>query len=854
MSAPQSPASSGATTTLTPVLEQLLDELAASESAGGGLASFLRGVVIEAGAVAGVVFLASSDGGMRRDALAGVEPEFADRVELPPKLLGDLAEARGPIELGRRSAGALFAPISRRLGCAIAAPIRGRTELVGVLAIAFVEADAAGPVRQGQVSELARWASLILERQKLEQALAASEEKYRVLMRGAADGITLFDPVIDRMVDCNPAAELLFGRGREELLRLIPPEVLGYLRTTSLSHVDPSRPRDGALHRSDGSWQPFEVTSRIVQLHGRMLILSVFRDMTERFESEAALRASEERYALAVEGAHGGLWDWDVKEGVIEFSPRWKSMLGYEVHEIGATPGEWMRRVHPDDVDQMKAALNAHMEGHSPEFEDEHRLRCKDGRWMWVLSRGLAVRDGGGWAVRMAGSIVDITQRKAIEEKLLRAAFHDTLTGLPNRALFMDRLTQVLARGRRIPESRIAVLFLDIDRFKVVNDSLGHAVGDQLLVAIARRLERCIRPTDTVARLGGDEFCVLLQEVGGVRGATRVADRVQRELARPFRLVGHEVFATASIGIALGTEQDEAQTLLRNADLAMYQAKSNGKARHEVFDHVMHSKALELLQLETDLRRALDRQEFRVHLQPLIELKDGTLSGFEALVRWEHPDKGLVSPGEFLPVAEETGLVVPMGSWVLKRSCQLLAEWRERGAPEHLSIAVNLAGRQLEQPDLVDEVASVLRETGIEPGTLTLEITENVVMKRGDRAVETLVELKELGVHLHMDDFGTGLASLAYLRRFPVDTLKIDRSFVSGMTEEVEDEEIVRTIVTLARNLKLGVIAEGIETRGQLELLRQLGCELGQGYLISRPVPEDKAAAMVFEGLPVIAG
>ena len=835
-------------------LAGLLRDLGATD-APEDLAEVILAALVEAtGATAGVLFLAgltsAGPATFHRRCVVGAHPSMHDRVVLPPGLLGALDTDDGPITLtgrrGRLAVGAVFPPLARRLRGGLAQVLRDGSRGLGVVALGFdvesVDDPPRGILRRCIPSLVAG-----LDRRLLRLSLVASEGRFRALMDGAVDAITLYDPVRDVVVDCNPAAETLFGRKRGEILGSSPGEVLLFLRTTSLSELLPI-PRHGVLQEDDGTERPFEVTSRLIELDGRALLLSIFRDQDERLRSAAELRESQERYALAVEGAHGGLWDWNIVDGSIYFSPRWKALLGYQDEEIGDTPGEWFRRIHPLDLERMQGGLQAHLSAESPHFEDEHRIRRKDGTWTWVLARGRAVREDG-LATRMAGSIVDVSQRKLVEERLLRAAFRDSLTGLPNRALFMDRLSQVVARRRRHPEACFAVLVLDVDRFKVVNDSLGHALGDQLLVAIARRLERCVRPADTVARLGGDEFTILLEEVTGVRGATRFADRIQTELVRPFRLAGQEVFTAISIGVALGDgSADDARTLLRNADLAMYQAKANGKARHEVFDHLMHARALDQLHLETDLRKGLERGEFRLHYQPLVRLSDRRLRSFEALVRWQHPERGLVPPGKFLDMAEETGLIVPLGSWVLRRACQVLARWRQDGGRD-LSISVNLASRQLEQPDLVDEVADALETNGLPPSALVLEVTENVVMAQGDAATEVLRRLKELGVRLHMDDFGTGLASLAYLRRFPLDTLKIDRSFVSRMTEEAEDEEIVRTIVTLGQNLGLGVIAEGIETQEQLDRLRDLGCDLGQGYHLARPLPEDEAEAWVVREL-----
>ncbi len=567
----------------------------------------------------------------------------------------------------------------------------------------------------------------------------------------------------------------------------------------------------------------------------------------DRARAEGALRESEERYALAARGAKDGLWDWNLKTDEIYFSSRWKSMLGFEENEVGNSPDEWFNRVHPADVAQVKVEIAAHQEGVSPRFENEHRMLHKDGTYRWMLSRGLAVTDADGKAYRMAGSQTDITGRKVAEEQLLHDAFHDALTGLSNRALFIDRLGQSIGRAKRRKDYQFAVLFLDIDRFKVVNDSLGHMVGDQLLISIAQRLEACLRPGDTVARLGGDEFAIFLDDVKDISDVTRVADRIQRELALPFKLSGQEIFTPASIGIALSaTGYDRPEDLLRDADTAMYRAKALGKARHEVFDPAMRARAMERLQLETDLRRAIEREEIRLHYQPIVSLEAGGITGFEALVRWAHPQRGLVLPAEFITVAEETGLIIPIGWRVLGEACRQTRVWQERfPASSRLSVSVNLSGKQFMQSDLIQRIGQILQETGLDARCLWLEITESVIMEHAESTVSLLSQLKGLGVQLDIDDFGTGYSSLGYLNRFPVDTLKVDRSFVSRMCVNEENAEIVRTILTLASNLGMDVIAEGVETAEQLEQLRALKCKYGQGYFFFKPVDSEAAEAML---------
>jgi diguanylate cyclase (GGDEF)-like protein len=437
----------------------------------------------------------------------------------------------------------------------------------------------------------------------------------------------------------------------------------------------------------------------------------------------------------------------------------------------------------------------------------------------------------------------EVAERKQVEEQLRHNAFHDGLTDLANRALFMDHLQLALARAGRHEGYCFAVLFLDLDRFKVINDSLGHVVGDKLLVGIARRLETVVRPGDTVSRLGGDEFTILLDDLGDAGEAEVVAGRLLRELAMPYNLGGHEVFISVSIGVALSANgYQRPEDILRDADTAMYRAKQLGKARYEVFDQTMHARAVDRLEMERDLRRSVERRELFLQYQPIVSLDTGAVRGFEALARWRHPERGVIPPAKFIPIAEETGMIIPIGIWVLGEACRQIRRWQELyPADEPLTISVNLSGKQFMQRDLLEQVEAVLRQTGLDPCSLKLEITESVVMDNIGTAARTLERLRALGVELSIDDFGTGYSSLSYLQRFPVSTLKIDRSFVSRMTESEGTAEIVRTIMTLAQNLGMGVVAEGVETELQREQLKALECEFGQGYYFARPM--DDAAA-----------
>jgi diguanylate cyclase (GGDEF)-like protein/PAS domain S-box-containing protein len=556
------------------------------------------------------------------------------------------------------------------------------------------------------------------------------------------------------------------------------------------------------------------------------------------------LAQSGERHALALRGTNDGLWDWDVANDRLYLSPRWKAMLGYAEDEVGDTREEWLERVHPDDRAPLAEALEAHLSGAAEHFEFEHRARHRDGGYRWMLARGTAVRDPAGRPLRIVGSQTDVTDRKESERRLQHDAMHDALTGLPNRVLFLDRLDQAIRRAqRRHPEASAAVLFLDLDHFKLVNDSLGHLAGDRLLVDVAGRLESVLRPNDTVARLGGDEFTLLLDDVTDVREAILIAERVQQTLAEPFELDGREFHVGASIGIAVATADSVPEEVLRDADVAMYRAKGAGKGRHAVFDAGMHEQVVRRMDMEGELRRAIERRGLDVAYQPIVQAATSRLVGFEALCRWAD-----VEPDEFVPLAEETGLVLALGRWVLETACAQLARWRRLPHGAGLTMSVNVSARELAEAGFVEMLREVLEATGAEPRALRLEVSEGDLSPEAGAVLERA--FRDLGVRSHIDDFGTGASSLRLLHRFPGDAVKVWRGLVAGMGRDAGSFEIVRAIVGLAHNLGLEVIAEGVETREQLDYLKVLGCEFAQGFHISRPLTADAAGALVGTGVP----
>jgi diguanylate cyclase (GGDEF)-like protein/PAS domain S-box-containing protein len=581
------------------------------------------------------------------------------------------------------------------------------------------------------------------------------------------------------------------------------------------------------------------------------LLVDSFNEMLSQIESrEGALKAalksfeeSEERYALAARGANDGLWDWNLLTGKIYFSHRWNHMLGYPENDVWSGPEEWFSHIHPDDRERVRAEIDAHRENKTPEFVSEYRMRHKSGGYIWTLSRGIAIRDASGKAIRMAGSQTDVTEGKIA----------DPLTRIPNRLYFLDRLESAIESASRLG-SLFAVLFIDLDHFKLVNDSLGHAAGDELLIDVAGRLRAGIRASarqtgpvqSIVARIGGDEFAILLGHLEHKEDASIVAARILERIGEPFHIEGRRMFVSASIGIALSTTASTPEDLLRNADTAMYHAKTNGKARFEFFNEGLREQAITRFETETGLRKAIEENQLLVHYQPIVSLSDLSIRGFEALVRWNHPERGLIAPSEYIPIAEQSDLILLLGRWVLREACRQMAEWHVSFAPDPpLTISVNVSARQLSDPRLMDDVELALAESGMNHEMLALEMTESSIMGDAEQTMAALNRLKRMNIQLEIDDFGTGYSSLSYLQRLPFDILKIDRSFVSELGAGDSSVNIVKAILELGHSFGMRVIAEGVETDAQLSILRQLGCNYMQGYLFSRPL-DAKAAECLY--------
>jgi len=722
-------------------------------------------------------------------------------------------------------------------------------------------ADSAAPIRNaaGEIVGVVLVFSDVTEMYRAEQALRDSEERFRNLYEEAPLAYQSLDAA-GNILQVNNSWLKLFGFTHDEVIGRF---IGDYLDDSSLRALN--REFSQFLSRGSVDGPVFNIkrkdgSSRLVEVNGRIGYDSegnfrqthcILTDITERKKAEAALLESEERWKFALEGAGEGVWDWNIQTGDAVYSRRWKEMLGFAEGEIANNSSEWSSRVHPEDMPRVMAVIQAHIDGKTPSAAIEFRMLCKDGSWLWTLGRGMVVsRDASGKPFRLVGTNADISERKASADKIERLAFYDPLTDLPNRRLVLDRLEQALSSSTRHHRYG-ALMLLDMDDFKTLNDTLGHDIGDQFLVEVATRLQAAVREGDTVARHGGDEFVVILEDLSedalAAMQAESVAVKILHAVSQPYLLDlavreglqdTRSYHCTSSIGITLFRDNSlSADELMRRADTAMYQAKAGGRNALRFFDPEMQAVVTARATLESDLREAVREGQFCLYYQPQVD-SAGNRTGAEALVRWQHPRRGLVPPAEFIPQAEATGLIIPIGHWVLETACAQLVAWETVAGMSDLIVAVNVSARQFRQADFVGQVLAIIDSTGVNPMKLKLELTESLLLDDVEDIITKMTALKAVGIGFSLDDFGTGYSSLSYLKRLPLDQLKIDRSFVRDVLTDANDATIARTIVALAQSMGLAVIAEGVETEAQREFLAANGCTAFQGYLFGRPMPQ----------------
>lgn len=776
----------------------------------------------------------------------------------------------------------------------MAVPIRVQGQIIG-----FVQVDSAAPnffsqadvdrlqtlVSQAAVALRNAWLYSQARREIMARVKALKTERNFVsTVLDQAGALVILLNAEQRIIRYNQTCEKTLGYSYDEVkgkfiwdLFTTTEEVEAtqtlFNKLATKRHSSPGRP---ASAEYESQWLTKEgqlcqiawSSTALVDHHGSVdYIVNTGHDITERKKIEEALRQGGERYALAVLATNEGLWDWDLQTNEIYFSPRWKAILGFQEEEMQPSVEEWFSRVHPEDLARLKIDIADHFEGVTTTFKSEYRMLHWDGDYRWVRTQGLAVRDVHGQPYRMTGSQADITRRKLDEEQLLRASLQDALTGLPNRAAFMNSLKGAIEQAQTSAGYQFAILFLDLDRFKQVNDSLGHLVGDQLLVTVAHRLKECLRSEDSVARLGGDEFTILLENVRGADDAVLVANRIQEKLALPIRLAGQELFISASIGISLGgadyilssnqprsperrsPEPRSPEDILNDADGAMYQAKAQGRARYAMY-RVGQPYIIEGQPLETELRQAIEQEQFELYYQPIVSMLTGQIVGVEALLRWQHPQRGLIMPDEFVLAAEETGLINSIGEWMMRAACTQMKQWHNAGYAS-LRLCVNVSVRQFQpdgEPEFPKMFANILEETGLTAQAVEVEITESIPLVDNEFNQSILNALRALGLQIALDDFSVN-TPLGLLKQFSVHTLKVDRSFVKGLTHNAQDAAIIEAIIKLAHSLNLKVVVEGVETVEQLAWLRAHQCDEVQGYLFSPPIPASQVITWIHKSI-----
>ena len=676
--------------------------------------------------------------------------------------------------------------------------------------------------------------------------------RFHSLLEHISDAIFLLDLKSGTVVDAVGNTDEIAGRPKAEVVGAHISEMAGKEMETALREILDTLARDsspgsvtGYLGFNPDKTVPVEITVRLDEFEGVSYAIIVARNITERMEAERALKASEERYRMIADYNY----DWEVwvapDDTVLYVSPSCLRITGYERSRFIEDPDFIETIIHRDDLQAWRKYMAE--EGLAAEESIDFRIFHRDGRMVWISQVTQKVTGDDGRPMGLRISLRDITSRKIMEKQLQYQALHDPLTGLANRTLLLDRVSQAMGRAKRREDYTFAVVFVDLDRFKIINDSLGHTAGDKLLVEFGHRLLKCVRNLDTVSRFGGDEFILLLEELEGANEALSIVKRVREEVCKPFMIDGHEVQNTASFGMILSpADYNEPENLLQNANIAMHRAKESGRNRIKIFNSKMLDQAVRAMTLESDLRRAVHNEEFYIVYQPIVSLKDGSLTGFETLVRWEHPRHGKLSPNKFIPLAEETGIIVDIGRLVLEQSCRALALWRETlSSAQDLFLSVNLSAKQFGQPDLMQMIAGILDQTGLPSANLKLEITESAIMDNPEDTVIKLGRLKRHGIGVSIDDFGTGYSSMSHLQRFPVDYLKIDQNFVQNLDHLPENLAIVKAIIKLAHSMGLQTVAEGVEKSSHVRILTSLQCEYAQGYFFAAPLSKRDAENLI---------
>lgn len=685
------------------------------------------------------------------------------------------------------------------------------------------------------------------------QKTTVSQKSLQTILDSMPFGVAVIDKYKKIQSLNNAALEMIGCKSEEELIGMTCNKTFCPAEEGKCPILDLKQEIDRSekiLVTKEGRRVPILKTVLLIELHSKEVLLEAFIDITERKQAEEELKSTKARLQHLLISSPAVIYSCtsDAEMVFTFISVNIKDQLGYEPEEFIEDPKFWISHVHSDDTDRITAGLKRLLSrGH---HIHEYRFRHKDETYLWIRDEMRLIYDDKGNPLEIVGYWIDISQRKHAEEQLAHRAFYDQLTDLPNRSLFNDRLHVLFEHKKRYKDYLFGVLFMDVDRFKIINDSLGHMTGDQLLILISQRLKKCIRSVDTIARFGGDEFAILLEDLKEKTDIYIVINRIQNEMDMPFHLSGHEMFTTVSIGIALSDTAiyDNPEEILRDADTAMYYAKGSGKACHVLFDPGMHAHAVKVLQIETDIRRAIERKEFVLNYQPIVSMKENNnIIGFEALVRWQQPDRGLIPPNDFIPLAEETGLIVPIGQWVLREACRQMHEWQNKYPDyQHLTVSVNISTKEFAQPNFVQLIEKVLQETGLNPTSLKLEITENMIIENYDYASTVFQQLRKLNVQIQIDDFGTGHSALNYMLHLPIDALKIDRSFVRKAAIDEDVKEVVKTIIALAHTMKMDVIAEGVETITELELFRNMDSEYAQGYYFSKPMDGKKVESQIF--------